>query len=223
LAIIKQNVQTLLRDLPRMDDDDKRMFLEAIARQEDRLTSMCINLLDLARLKQKEAPTESVDAAAIGRMIIDGFAMRAKEKGVALSLLVDDDAPVIVRGDGDRLGQVVQNLVDNALKFTPAGGAIALRLQKEQQKEQEKHHLRIVVEDSGCGVPADALQRLFEPFFQVPRQSHVGQGSGLGLAIVKAVIEAHGGSVAVSSVEGRGTTFTVVLPAEVKRAAWAAE
>ena len=73
--------------------------------------------------------------------------------------------------------------------------------------------MRIEVEDTGCGVSADALSRLFEPFFQVSQQAHVGQGSGLGLAIVKAIIESHGGSVDVSSVEGRGTTFVVVLPA----------
>lgn len=217
LAIIRQNVQTLQRDLGRMDADDTRMFLEAIGRQEDRLTSMCINLLDLARLKQKTAPQEPVDASAIGKMIIDGFSMRAKDRGVTLSLIVDDDAPLIVRGDGDRLGQVVQNLVDNALKFTPAGGTITLRLAKK-----DAAHLQIDVVDSGVGVPADAVPRLFEPFFQVPRQSHVGQGSGLGLAIVKAVVEAHGGTVDVTSVEGQGTTFHIVLPAE-QRAALAAE
>lgn len=213
LAIIKQNVQTLLRDLGRMDADDTRMFIEAIGRQEDRLTSMCTNLLDLARLKQKQGPQEPVDAAGLGRMIVDGFSMRAKERGVILELAVDDDAPTTVRGDGDRLGQVVQNLVDNALKFTPAGGKIVLRLSREAEGT-----LRVDVEDTGCGVPADALARLFEPFFQVPRQSHVGQGSGLGLAIVKAVIESHGGSVDVSSVEGRGTTFSVLLPGEPKSA-----
>lgn len=217
LAIIKQNVQTLLRDLGRMDGDDTRMFLEAIARQEDRLTSMCTNLLDLARLKQKTAPQDAVDAAALGRMIVDGFAMRAKERGVTLSLVVDDDAPPIVRGDGDRLGQVVQNLVDNALKFTPSGGTITLRV-----KKKGTDRVQIVVDDTGVGVPADALARLFEPFFQVPRQSHVGQGSGLGLAIVQAVVESHGGTVDVASVEGQGTTFTVELPAE-PRSALAAE
>ncbi len=222
LAIIKQNVQTLLRDLGRMDADDTRMFIEAIGRQEDRLTSMCTNLLDLARLKQsadvsavgtakRRGPEEPVDAAALGRLIVDGFLMRAKERGVSLEFVVDEDAPTIVRGDGDRLGQVVQNLVDNALKFTPAGGRIVLRLSKKAA-----HTLRVDVEDTGCGVPAEALVRLFEPFFQVPRQSHVGQGSGLGLAIVKAVVESHGGSVDVASVEGRGTTFSVFLPAEMR-------
>lgn len=207
LAIIKQNVQTLLRDLGHMDADDTRMFLEAIGRQEGRLTSMCTNLLDLARLKQKRAFAEPVDLAAVVRLIIDGFALRAKEQGVTIDFVVAEHAQTAVLGDADRLAQVVQNLVDNALKFTLAQGRIRVRLSRQERD------VRIDVEDTGCGVSADALSRLFEPFFQVSQQAHVGQGSGLGLAIVKAIIESHGGSVDVSSVEGRGTTFVVVLPA----------
>jgi signal transduction histidine kinase len=209
LAIIRQNVQTVLRDLGQMDRDDLRMFLEAIGRQEDRLTSMCTNLLDLARLKQRRPPQTIVDVVALVKGLVDGFQMRARERGVSLQLVVDPAAPTQVRGDGDRLGQVVQNLIDNALKFTPDSGAITVRL-----RGADDGRLTIDVEDTGCGVPADAVVRLFEPFFQVPRQSHVGQGSGLGLAIVKAVVDAHGGDVQVRSVEGQGTTFTLALPTE---------
>jgi signal transduction histidine kinase len=209
LAIIRQNVQTVLRDLGQMDRDDLRMFLEAIGRQEDRLTSMCTNLLDLARLKQRRPPQTVVDVKALVSGLVDGFQMRARDRGVTLSLDVEATAPTQVRGDGDRLGQVVQNLIDNALKFTPDGGAITVRLLADADER-----LRVDVEDTGCGVPADAVPRLFEPFFQVPRQSHVGQGSGLGLAIVKAVVDAHGGDVHVRSVEGRGTTFSLALPTD---------
>jgi len=209
LAIIRQNVQTVLRDLGQMDRDDLRMFLEAIGRQEDRLTSMCTNLLDLARLKQRRPPQTLVDLAGLVRGLVDGFQMRARDRGVALAFVVVEGAPTAVRGDADRLGQVVQNLIDNALKFTPDDGAITVRLDADGAGR-----LRLAVEDNGCGVPVDALPRLFEPFFQVPRQSHVGQGSGLGLAIVKAIVDAHGGEVEARSVEGRGTTFSLVLPVE---------
>ncbi len=209
LAIIRQNVQTVLRDLGQMDRDDLKMFLEAIGRQEDRLTSMCTNLLDLARLKQRRPPQTFVDVAALVRGLVDGFQVRARDRGITLALAVDDGAPTEVRGDGDRLGQVVQNLLDNALKFTPDGGAITVRLLADLHGR-----LQLEVEDTGCGVPAEALPRLFEPFFQVPRQSHVGQGSGLGLAIVKAVVDAHGGDVDVRSIEGRGTTFQLALPVD---------
>ncbi|HEY1100229.1 MAG TPA: HAMP domain-containing sensor histidine kinase, partial [Myxococcota bacterium] len=213
LAIIRQNVQTVLRDLPHIDDDDLKMFLEAIARQESRLTSMCTNLLDLARLKQTAPPKEAVDLRVLCRMIVEVFAGKAAAKGVALVLEIEAGADIegalVVAGDGDRLGQVVQNLVDNALKFT-SSGSITIGL--SQVAAGDRDDVVLVVADTGVGVPAEALPRLFEPFFQVPSQAHVGQGSGLGLAIVKTVIEAHHGSIDVDAVEGRGTVFTVRLP-----------
>lgn len=207
LAIIRQNVQTVLLDLHNIDNADLKMFLEAIARQEARLTSMCTNLLDLARLKQKETLRDAVDLRVLCCMIVDTFSTRASSKGVTVILDVDTAFAPVIAGDGDRLGQVVQNLVDNALKFTPTGGSITLSLTGNGH-----HEVVLVVKDTGCGVPAEALPRLFEPFFQVPLQSHVGQGSGLGLAIVKAVVEAHRGRIDVSSDDSAGTTFTVVLP-----------
>jgi signal transduction histidine kinase len=212
LAVIRQNVQTILRDLPRMERDDLTMFLEGITRQEARLTALCTNLLDLARLKQKTAPQEPVDVADTARRLVGELQVRATAAGVTLACTVDDDAPTIVRGDPDRLGQVMQNLVDNALKFTPRAGRVDVRL----ALAADGARLALTVADTGCGVPADALPRLFEPFFQVPTNAHAGQGSGLGLAIVKAVVDAHGGEVRVESREAPhespGTTFTVLLP-----------
>ncbi len=211
LAIIRQNVQTILRDMTRMDRADLRTFLEGVARQEDRLTALCTNLLDLARLKQRGTSEEDVRVDALLHSILEGFKLKAQSVGVELGSRIDDDAPVIVNGDRDRLGQVLQNLVDNALKFTEQGGRVLVHLSKAPGGQ-----LLIEVEDTGCGVPADALPRVFEPFFQVPRQTHVGQGSGLGLAIVKAVIEAHRGTITVDSIEGQGTTFHVLLAAKAR-------
>lgn len=207
LAVIRQNVQTLLRDLPRMDKDDLRTFLEGISRQEDRLTALCTNLLDLARLKQVGAPDTPVDLAEVARQLVDELAGRARAAGVALQVEVAVGGTTVARGDRDRLGQVLQNLVDNALKFTPRGGAVQVRVLGQDGR------VRVEVQDSGVGVPADALPRLFEPFFQVPTNAHAGQGSGLGLAIVKAVVDSHGGTVKVASEEQKGTTFSVELPA----------
>lgn len=207
LAVIRQNVQTVLRDLPRMDPGDVRAFLEGIARQEDRLTALCTNLLDLARLRQKSAPDTPVDLAEVARQMVDDLAARATDAGVELKVEVAVGGTTMARGDRDRLGQVLQNLVDNALKFTPRGGTVQVRVGGDGRV------VHVDVEDSGVGVPADALPRLFEPFFQVPTNTHAGQGSGLGLAIVKAVVDSHGGSVTVKSQEQRGTIFSVALPA----------
>lgn len=207
LAVIRQNVQTILRDLPHMDHDDLKSFLEGVARQEDRLTALCTNLLDLARLKQKAPPQELVDLGDVARRLVDDFQTRARSARVTLTLDVAPDAPRVVRGDPDRLGQVLQNLVDNALKFTPAGGSVSVKLGRAEGPRP----LLVEVHDTGVGVPPDAIPRLFEPFFQVPTNAYAGQGSGLGLAIVKAVIDAHGGAVEVRSAEGRGTTFVIAL------------
>jgi signal transduction histidine kinase len=211
LAVIRQNVQTILRDLPRMDRGDVTMFLEGISRQEDRLTALCTNLLDLARLKQKTAPREPVDVAETGRRLVDELQVRASAAGVALEVHIEEGAPTIVRGDPERLGQLLQNLIDNALKFTARGGRVDVRLAMAGGARP----LLLEVKDTGCGVPADALPRVFEPFFQVPTNAFAGQGSGLGLAIVKAVVDGHGGDVSVHSDEGAGTTFSVLLPGTV--------
>ena len=139
--------------------------------------------------------------------MVDDLAARAREAGVELNVYVAVGGTTMARGDRDRLSQVVQNLVDNALKFTPRGGRVQVRVGGDGRM------VHVDVEDSGVGVPQDALPRLFEPFFQVPTNTHAGLGSGLGLAIVKAVVDAHGGSVTVQSQEQRGTTFSVELPA----------
>lgn len=212
LAIIRQNVQTILRDLQGMDPDDLMHFLEGVARQEARLTSMCTNLLDLARLKQSRAFDDPVDMAALTRGMVEEFGHRAEEAGIALSLAQDDDAPVAICGDAERLSQVLQNLLDNALKFTGAGGKVRIFL--AAGKDEHAQMLELRIDDTGCGVPSDALPRLFEPFYQVPRESHVGQGSGLGLAIAKAVVDAHQGALRLESEEGSGTRCRVWLPAQ---------
>jgi signal transduction histidine kinase len=204
LAVIRQNVQTILRDIQRMDKDDVRMFLDGIARQEDRLTALCTNLLDLARLKQKLVPQEQVDLRGVAAALVADLQGRARERGVTLALRADGDA--MVAGDRLRLGQVLQNLIDNALKFTPREGRVDVVVAVDGER------VAVEVADTGVGVPAEAVPRLFEPFFQVPDNRTAGQGSGLGLAIVKAVVDAHGGSVHVDSVEQRGTVFRVELP-----------
>ncbi len=224
LAIIRQNVQTMLRDLSSIERDDLRMFLQAIGRQEGRLTSMCTNLLDLARLKQRSRLQDPVDLAGVARVIAETFAPRARDKNVELVVDINDGGEhdaLVVGGDADRLSQLLQNLVDNALKFTPNGGRITLSVVAAND------NVVVVVSDSGIGIGKDALGRVFEPFFQVPNQSHVGQGSGLGLAIVKAVVDAHGGDIIVESVvesvvdsadsgapspAPSGTRFVVTLP-----------
>jgi len=114
----------------------------------------------------------------------------------------------MILGDGDRLAQVFTNLIDNALKHTPGGGRVKLR------SESQAAAVLVHVEDSGPGIPAEELPRIFERFYQVDkaRRGGEGRGSGLGLAISHQIVGAHGGRLTALSAPGQGSRFTVQLP-----------
>jgi len=147
------------------------------------------------------------------RSIVEKFSPQAAKAGVDLRLDISDHLPMIL-ADGDRLAQVFTNLVDNALKFTPANGQVTLSAKKAGAK------LELSVTDSGFGVESEALSRLFDRFYQVDasrsRAGGEGHGAGLGLAIVKEIVQAHGGKIGVRSQVGHGTMFTIQLPVAPK-------
>jgi signal transduction histidine kinase len=134
---------------------------------------------------------------------VDLYRDVAEAKGVRLT--VAPGAAVVVSGDRTRLEQVAANLIDNAVKYTAAGG----RVDVEVVRDGNRALLR--VRDTGAGIPADELPRIWDRLFRGDT-SRTERGLGLGLSLVKAIVEAHGGSVAVESEPGRGSTFTVVLP-----------
>jgi signal transduction histidine kinase len=131
----------------------------------------------------------------------------ANPAGVNIAVNAPKDLPAL-SGDGDRLSQVFTNLVDNALKFTPAGGSITL------QAESVQNEMQIQVRDTGRGIPAAALPHVFERFYQADSSRPGGEkhAAGLGLAIVLEIVQAHGGRISVRSQEGQGTTFLINLP-----------
>jgi two-component system phosphate regulon sensor histidine kinase PhoR len=131
----------------------------------------------------------------------------AESKGVRLELSELGGARVLVDGNAQRLEQVFTNLLENAIKYTPSGGKIDVRVRPAPNV------VRVDVTDNGIGIPAASIPRVFERFYRVDRsRSREMGGTGLGLAIVKHVVRAHGGQVEVESVEGRGSTFTITLP-----------
>jgi signal transduction histidine kinase len=139
--------------------------------------------------------------------IVEKFTPLAQKAGVELRLEASQGLPAVT-GDGDRLAQVFTNLVDNALKFTPANGGIILSAKKAGTE------VEVVVADTGIGVEDEALPHLFDRFYQADPSRAGGEkhGAGLGLAIVKEIVEGHGGKIGVRSQAGHGTTFTVRLP-----------
>jgi signal transduction histidine kinase len=174
-----------------------------------RLHRMVESLLDLARIEagRLDMTQRAVALSDLLRGVGDSLSPKARDKGVALDLDIPPHLPRLA-GDGDRLAQVFTNLIDNAIKHTPEGGRIVLRA------EGEANGIAITIQDTGEGIPAPDLPRIFERFYQVDksRQNDRRSGMGLGLAITRQIVEAHGGTIRVASKVGEGAIFTVWLP-----------
>jgi len=193
----------------------RKQAAQIIYNESARMHRMALDLLDLARLEAGTADLKmsAVDVGVLLRSIVEKFSPQAKNVGIDLQVNVLDNLPAL-HADGDRLAQVFTNLVDNALKFTPANGQVTLAAKKAGAE------MEMSVTDSGLGVASEALSRLFDRFYQVDAsRSRAGgetaagrRGAGLGLAIVKEIVQAHGGKIAVRSEVGHGTTFTIQLP-----------
>lgn len=173
----------------------------------DRLAKIVERLFAISRLDAGEAQGEWVrfDLAHLAATTAEQMCLLAEDKGV--SVKCESAQAVFVQGDRARLKQVVVNLLDNAIKYTPQGGSVTLRVGMINDSAL------LQVEDNGIGIPAGALPHVFERFFRVDKaRSREMGGAGLGLAIVKSICVAHGGQVDVQSTEGRGSRFSVELP-----------
>lgn len=189
--------------------EERKQAAQIIYNEAGGMHRMALDLLDLARLEAGTADLKmsAVDMGLLLRNIVDKFTPQAQKAGIALQLDVPEHLPTLI-GDGDRLAQVFTNLVDNSLKFTSAGGQVALAAAHAGSE------IEVSITDSGIGVPSEALPRLFDRFYQVDpsRAGGEGHGAGLGLAIVREIVDAHGGRISVRSEVGHGTTFVIHLP-----------
>ncbi|GIW73067.1 MAG: PAS domain-containing sensor histidine kinase [Planctomycetota bacterium] len=212
LTAIRAMVETLA-DEPEMPAERRQRFLARVAEQTARLQAMVEDLLALGRMESgREAPAaEPVQLDGIARVAAATLAPAAERKG--LRLLTQIESPVTVRGDAAALRRLIDNLLDNAIKYTDRG-EVRLRLAVERTGAAPMAVLQVA--DTGIGVPARHLDRIFERFYRVEqaRERLPGDrgGSGLGLAIAKHIARSHGGTIEVSSELGRGSTFTVRLP-----------
>ncbi|HEY9724519.1 MAG TPA: HAMP domain-containing sensor histidine kinase, partial [Oscillatoriaceae cyanobacterium] len=205
LTAIRGHLQLLQRrgaDNP----EEARGWLATAMREVDRLSRLVEDLLDLARV-DAELPTmtmDRVEVAAIAREVAEQFQVLAPRVGFA-----GGDGPLWVRGDGDRLRQVLINLTDNAVRATRDRGEVTLSVRREGNQAC------LEVADTGMGIPQAALARIFDRFYRLDSaRARDEGGTGLGLAIIASIVDAHGGRIEVTSEEGRGTTFTIRLPAD---------
>jgi two-component system, OmpR family, phosphate regulon sensor histidine kinase PhoR len=204
VAAVRALAETLLTALPD-DPDAGRRFAERIGREAERLDVLVRDLLDLSRVERGTLDVEPVDLVGLVKEIVGGYADRAEERRIKLSTELQPG--ISVRGDRAQLGLLLSNLIDNALRYTAAKGSVGVRLDGAESRAV------LQVADTGEGIPALELPRIFERFYRVDK-ARVRQtgGTGLGLAIVRHVAEAHGGTVRADSELARGSTFTVALP-----------
>ncbi|MDE2836359.1 MAG: ATP-binding protein [Chloroflexota bacterium] len=205
LASVKAMVETLEGGAA-TDPVAASDFLQRINREVDRMNAMVNDLLELSRIEsgQSGLRRQPVDAAATIAAVRTDMEHRIAETEVAVT--VNAPGSVVALGDSEKLRQVVANLLDNALKFTPSGGTIEL-----YADDLEQDRVLFGVRDSGPGIAPEHLPHLFERFYKADR-SRRDQGTGLGLAIAKHIVELHGGEIGVESTQGAGSTFWFTLP-----------
>lgn len=203
LAAIQAAIEVALQE-PR-SNSDYRDLLATLGEQCHRLTDLVNDLLLLAKADagQIDLQRAAVDLNDLVSEVVETYQPLADDQKVTLAW--DGSNPVVCRGDRMRLLQLTMNLVDNAIKFTPEGGAVRLSLSASDATAS------LAVEDTGIGISADRLPRIFERFYQVDDSRSDG-GTGLGLSICHWIAQAHGGTIDVSSQPGRGTQFRVSIP-----------
>jgi signal transduction histidine kinase len=193
-------------------NEQQQSFLHKIQRGVESVTEMVSDLLDLGRI-EAEARME-MEACNLGALIertASALESTADLRKQELQIDVEPDLPPVI-GNPMRLGQVINNLVGNAIKYTPNGGRVIVSATADQEQ------IIVTIEDNGIGIPADELPHIFEKFYRVksPETDDI-IGSGLGLSLVKSIVEKHNGRVWVESQVGKGSAFTVVLLAADER------
>lgn len=205
---IKSFIETLYEYGDELSETQKLEFLETANRETDRLTRLVNDVLDLSRLEScKIYQFEAIDLVQPIEQILRTYQLNAKDKGIELIKDIEPDLPPVF-GHYDLLLQVFANLVGNALKFTEAGGKVALRAYSLRSSEdQVQQFVKVEIGDTGIGIDGADQEAIFDRFFRVENRVHTLEGTGLGLSIVKNIIERHRSHVRLVSEVGCGTTF----------------
>jgi two-component system, OmpR family, phosphate regulon sensor histidine kinase PhoR len=202
---------------PAADDPPaQRRFLGIMAEQGARMNRLIDDLLSLSRveLTEHQVPSEPLDLTGLIQRLAAGFEPRLAERNVRLAMRIEADLPTVA-GDADQIAQVLQNLLDNGLKYGRDGGVLSLEvtLALPGNRWPARRGIVIAVADQGAGIPREHLPRLTERFYRVDKgRSRAVGGTGLGLAIVKHIVNRHRGQLLIESEEGHGTTVSVWLP-----------
>jgi signal transduction histidine kinase len=212
LAALRGEIELALQR--RGNDETEQRALASQIEELDKLKRLIDRVLTLARAEsgQIQLRFSTVDAGALAALLCDQLEPVAHSRGVRLA--AEQSGDTVIAADASWLERLLLNLLDNAIKFTPQGGAIVVRVAGGE------HGLRIDVRDNGIGMPPDVASRVFDRFYRAdPARSPDREGAGLGLSLVRWIAEHHGGAVSVVSAPDAGTTFTVTLPRRVSQRA----
>lgn len=226
LTSIKAFVETLLAG-GLEDASNNRRFLEIVKKHSDRMEAILDDLTDLSLIETGAISLdfEKLDMASLAQDLVDS--LRPKAEGYRVNLETTIAPGTFLQADRRRLEQILLNLLDNAIKFNRSGGRVSLHgavrsngttphVGSQSRPEEDLGVVRIEVEDTGVGIPAEALDKVFHRFYRVDRaRSREMGGTGLGLSIVKHLVHLHGGSVRIESEVGRGSRFILEFPAEL--------
>jgi signal transduction histidine kinase len=205
ITAIRAHLENLLDGVERPDPETLQVMLA----QSVRLGRLVDQLLDLSRLESGDVPLDRAPLALapLVTQVLSEIEMARTDHGVAVTSDIPDDLPAAM-ADRERVHQVLFNLVDNAVRYTPSGGAVTVSAHRHNGS------VEVEVHDTGVGIPAEHLPRLFERFYRVDtsRSRADDGGTGIGLAIARSVVEAHGGHIHADSEPGKGSTFTFELP-----------
>lgn len=206
LASLKALAETL-RDSALDDPQMARHFLDRMETEVDALTQMVQELLELSRIESGKVPLrlKQLSVAEVVQPPVERLRPQAERAGLTLAVTLPEPVPEVL-ADAERIQQVITNLVHNAIKFTPTGGTVTVTA------AQSGDEVLITVTDTGVGIPADDLPRIFERFYKIDRARSAGGGTGLGLSIARHIVQAHGGQIWATSTEGQGSTFYFTLP-----------
>lgn len=210
LAAIKAYTETLLMGALE-DSQYSRRFVERIAEQSTRLENLIQDLLKLARIQDSRAwQVDRVHLASALRQSLETYRAVADGKSIRLTMTQVDES-IHIQADREAITTITNNLVGNAVRYTPSNGSVALKVELTEEE------LVIEVSDTGIGIAPEYHERIFERFFRVDKARSTDEGgTGLGLSIVKNMAQSLGGRVSLTSEEGKGSTFRVVLPAKVE-------
>ncbi len=212
VSVVRSLLRTLVKGYAGAMTEQQQDLVQRCLQRADFLQTLIDDLLDLAAGKaelQEAEQTEAVDVKAVLTNVVERYKAPAAEKRITLTQINELPIAPIVLATVNGMDRIFNNLVSNAVKYTPEGGRVTVRL----AYGQDSQHMHIQIADTGIGIPQESLPHLFEEFYRAPNaKAQIREGTGLGLSITRDLVHRFGGDISVESVEGQGTTFTVTFP-----------